>query len=66
MKTKEEIAIAVWCRQYLYFNNLLSEGDNDKVHKRIMKAQDKREIQVTEEDLDAVGLIYKSTNDKHP
>ncbi len=64
MKNKEDIAIAVWCRQYLYFNYLLSEAENDKVHKRISKDQDKGKIGVTEEDLDSVGLIYKSTKDK--
>lgn len=64
MKNKEEIAIAFYCRQYLYFNNLLSESENDKVHKRISKVQDKYEIAVTEEDLDSVEVVYKAFKDK--
>ena len=66
MKKKEELAISVWCRQYLYFNNLLSESENDKVHKRISKAQDKHKIGITDEELDSVSIVYKSTIDKQP
>lgn len=64
MKTTEEIAIAFYCRQYLYFNNLLSESENDKVHKRISKTQDKYEIAVSEENLDSVGVVYKAYKEK--
>lgn len=61
-KTKElrsKIAIANACRTFLYFNDFLSDTENDKIHKKISKYQDKNKIAISREQLDSVEFICK-------
>lgn len=62
---EDKLAIAFFCRGYLYFNGLLSESENDKVHKRFLKFQHKHKIELTEEDLDSVEITRKAYKDKY-
>lgn len=56
---REFIAIACYCRQFLYFNSLITEAENDKIHARVMRLINKDKIEITERQLDAVEVKYK-------
>lgn len=56
---REKLAIAEACRSYLYLNKMLIEAENDKVHQRIKKFQDKNEIEISPEQLDSADFLYQ-------
>ena len=61
MDTKERrklIAIANKCRSFLYLNDFLSDMENEKVHSRISKYQDKYKVSITNKQLDSIDIIY--------
>lgn len=53
---KQQLIESNFCREYLYFSGLLSESENEKVHKRIMKFKDKYRIDVTREELNSIDF----------
>lgn len=58
MKNREILAALNFCRTYLYFQGFLTETENDKVHSRIKKFQDKKRIGITRAQLESVELKY--------
>lgn len=60
MKDKrEKLAIMLFCRSYLHIAGILIDGEADKVFARIRKYQDQNQIEITEEQLDSVEIIYQ-------
>lgn len=55
---REVLAIASYCRSFLYYGNFLSESENDKVHDRIKKFQDKNKINISEEQINSIDVNY--------
>lgn len=60
MKDKrEKLAIMMFCRSYLHIAGILTDAEEEKVLSRIKKYQDQHQIEITEEQLDSVEIIYK-------
>lgn len=55
---REELAIAVFCRAYLHTHGFLSDAENDKIHKRIGKYQDRNRIRISAAQIESVGITY--------
>ena len=47
-----------YCRELLYLQGLLTEVENNKIHMRIMKFQDKNQIGISKAQLISVELKY--------
>lgn len=52
------LAQMVYAREFLHKHNLITEKENDKIHERIRKYQDKHEIDITPSQLDSVYMEY--------
>ncbi len=55
---REMVAIACYCRQFLYLNNFITDAENDKIHARIMRLTNKNGISISEKQLDSVMVKY--------
>lgn len=58
MKKREELAIMLFCRSYLYYSNILTEKEASKVFEKIRKFQDKNKINITHEQINSVSVKY--------
>lgn len=56
---RENLAKADFCRSFLHIQGFLSEQENEKVHNRIMKWQDKNKVAISEEQLQSVDISYE-------
>lgn len=60
MKDKrEKLAIMMFCRSYLHIADILTDAEEEKVLSRIKKYQDQHQIEITEDQIDSVDIIYK-------
>lgn len=57
-RKRENLAKANFCRTYLHIQGFLSEQENEKVHTRIKKWQDKNKVAISEEQLLSVDISY--------
>lgn len=65
MKNRQMLASLNFCREFLHIQGMLSDAENNKVHSRIMKFQDKKRIEISEAQLLSVELTYNdNTKDK--
>lgn len=55
---RQERAAANFCREYLRIHGFLTDAENDKVHKRIGKYQDRNCIEISGVQLMSVELRY--------
>lgn len=55
---RQELAAANFCRVYLHIHGFLTDTENDQVHKRICKHQDRNRIEISEAQLLSVVLTY--------
>lgn len=55
---RQELAAANFCREYLLIHGFLTDTENGKVHKRIVKYQDRNRIGISEAQLMSVELHY--------
>lgn len=51
-------------RSLLYMCGFLSESENEKVHKRIMKFKEEKDITITEAQLDSADFVYNDNNEE--
>lgn len=58
MENRRKLALLNLCRSFLNVNGFITEAENEKIHNRIMKWQDKNEISISEAQLYSVGFIY--------
>lgn len=58
------LAISANCRSFLYFRNFITDKENEKIHNRIKKYQDKHKIEIRDEELYNVGFNYIDRTDK--
>lgn len=58
LHNRETLAIASYCRSFLYYGNFISESENDKIHDRIKKFQDNNKIQISEKQINSVDVSY--------
>ncbi len=59
-----ELAAANFCREYLHIHGFLTDAENNSVHKRLKKHQDRHLIAITEAQLLSVELKYDDNADK--
>lgn len=57
-RKRENLAKADFCRRFLHIQGFLSDQENEKVHNRIMKWQDKNKVAISEEQLLSVDISY--------
>lgn len=55
---RQELAAVNFCREYLHIHGFLTDTENEKVHKRIGKYQDRNRIGISEAQLLSVELKY--------
>lgn len=55
---RENLAKSDFCRSFLYVQGFLSDSENEKVHQRIRKWQDKHKVGVTMRQLLSVEITY--------
>lgn len=58
MENRRKLALLNLCRSFLNVNGFITEAENEKIHNRIMKWQDKNEISISEAQLYSVDFIY--------
>lgn len=51
-------------RSLLYMCGFLSESENEKVHKRIMKFKEEKDIAITVAQLDSADFVYNDNNEE--
>lgn len=54
---KKILAQLNYARSILYMYSMVTDKENDNIHKRISKFQDKHKISITSEELDSVKII---------
>lgn len=59
---RETLAKANLSRSLLYMCGFLTESENEKVHKRIMAFKRKKNIEITESQLDGADFVYDDNN----
>lgn len=55
---RKELATLLFCRSYLYYNDMLTEKEAALILKRIRAFQDKYKIAISAEQIDSVGINY--------
>lgn len=55
---RQRLAALNFCREYLHIHGFITDAENDKLHKRIGKYQDKNRIEISEAQLLSVELTY--------
>lgn len=59
---RETLAKANLSRSLLYMCGFLTESENEKVHKRLMNFKKKKNIEITEAQLDSADFVYNDNN----
>lgn len=59
---RETLAKANLSRSLLYMCGFLTESENEKVHKRLMNFKKKKNIEITEAQLDGAYFVYNDYN----
>ena len=58
-KNREILAIAFACRRFLNLHGFISYSDNEKIHQRVLKRQDKLKINLSDKQINSVEFLYK-------
>lgn len=58
MEDRMMLAALNYCRELLHIQGFLKDAENDKIHTRIKKFQDKKQIGISEAQLMSVELKY--------
>lgn len=60
---RKELATLLFCRSYLYYNDMLTAKEAELVFKRIRAFQDKHKIAISAEQIDSVDIKYQDCCD---
>ena len=55
---RRRLAIISTARSILYLNNMITESENDRIHKKIIKFTEKNKIQISRAQIDSVNFTY--------
>lgn len=58
MKNRKKLAIAILCRAYLHIHGFITDGENGRIHYKIMKWQKNNKVSISEAQLDSADFIY--------
>lgn len=56
---RKELATLLFCRSYLYYNDVLTEKEAESIFKRIRAFQDKYKIVISAEQINSVDIKYQ-------
>ena len=55
---RRRLALMINARSILYFNNMITESENDRIHSKIMQFAEKNKIQISRAQIDSVNFTY--------
>lgn len=55
---RRRLALMINARSILYFNNMVTESENDRIHSKIMQFAEKNKIQISRAQIDSVNFTY--------
>lgn len=55
---RQRLAIISTARSILYLNNMITESENDRIHKKIAKFAEKNKIEISCAQIDSVDFTY--------
>lgn len=58
MENRKKLAILELCRSYLHVHGFITDGENERIHNKIVKWQDKKKISISEAQLYSADFIY--------
>lgn len=58
LEKRKKLAIANSSRMFLYFNNFITEKQNEIIHEKIKRHQDKNKVKISCEQLNSVDYVY--------
>ena len=58
MKNRKKLARANLCRVYLHIHGFITDGENGRIHYKIMKWQKNNKVSISEAQLDSADFIY--------
>lgn len=61
---RENLAKSDFCRAYLHIQGFLTDTENEKVFRRILKWQDKHKVGITETQMLSVDMTYNDNAKK--
>lgn len=55
---RRRLALMINARSILYFNNMITESENDRIHSKTMQFAEKNKIQISRAQIDSVNFTY--------
>ena len=52
------LAKAIFCREFLYHFDLITDSESEKIHQKIMKWQKRNMVLISREQIDSVNMFY--------
>ena len=50
-----------FCRGLLYYFDMITDRENERIHKRILKWQEKNNVKISSSQMDSVDITYNDT-----
>lgn len=61
MEKRRLLAQLNFCRSLLYYFDMITDRENERIHKRILKWQEKNNVKISSSQMDSVDITYNDT-----
>lgn len=61
MEKRKLLAQMSFCRDLLYYFDMITDRENERIHKRILKWQEKNNVKISSSQMDSVDITYNDT-----
>ena len=61
MEKRKLLALMSFCRGLLYYFDMITDRENERIHKRILKWQEKNNVKISSSQMDSVDITYNDT-----
>lgn len=61
MEKRKLLAQMNFCRSLLYYFDMITDRENERIHKRILKWQEKNDVKISSSQMDSVDITYNDT-----
>lgn len=61
MEKRKLLAQMSFCRSLLYYFDMITDRENERIHKRILKWQEKNNVKISSSQMDSVDITYNDT-----
>lgn len=61
MEKRKLLAQMSFCRGLLYYFDMITDRENERIHKRILKWQEKNNVKISSSQIDSVDITYNDT-----